>query len=96
MDASSCLAVSALQTALVDHVPPAMAQLLQDFERRSMEAEDLRAHHQRRSMEAEALLADHQRLRDLADNAFWREHEEQMEMIRSRIRTEVGAFIFEG
>ena len=96
MDASSCLAVSALQAALIDHVPPAMAQLLQDFERRSMEAEDLRAHHQRRSMEAEDLRAHHQRRRDLADNAYWREQEEWLEMMRSRIRTEVGAFYVEG
>ena len=42
MDASSCLAVGALQAALTVHVPAAMAQLALDFERRSMQAEDLR------------------------------------------------------
>ena len=43
MDAASCLAVSALQVATTQHEPAAMSQLLQDFERRSMEAEDLRS-----------------------------------------------------
>ena len=43
MDVSSCLAVGALQVAMEQQGPAAMAQLLQDFERRSMEAEDLRS-----------------------------------------------------
>ena len=43
MDASGCLAVGALQVALDQQVPGAMAQLLLDYERRSMEAEDRKA-----------------------------------------------------